>query len=412
MALDIWIHGAGYGESIVLAWDEAGGLQGTRRRHAVIDSYQRNRSGVPSMETFALRVLKANGADRLAFAVGTHPHFDHLATLPEVLAHFGSSVERVFWWGGHHRSVVGAYFDAFYEHSIRTGQGDRSRAVRAQREFIAWVCELAGDGCPDRRTGRKEASFIGVQHAYSAALPGNEGRIEVWAISPHLGPQKKFREEMESCIAPNGKASKMPNSEGNDTSLAFLIQYGQRQIVLGGDASSENWALFKAEWDIMRSLEPTLPALKPDVIKVCHHGSEGNAPEEMWKDGLGFYESGGNPVAVVTPWSRLPNSRMPVLPDESEPDKSVLKRISKAGCHLIVTGGSPKESNQRYSLLNRSNRDYDSHVHLVIPAVAGQVYWETQSCREFDPGKYPDEKTTSAVPSGGFKATGTADSPR
>ncbi|MDA0812147.1 MAG: hypothetical protein O3C21_07160 [Verrucomicrobia bacterium] len=372
MGLDLWIHGPGYGESIVLVWDESKS-DGSSRRAAVIDSYGDVRT---PQDSFACRKLKELGDPPLAFVCGTHPHFDHVATLHDLLGQHAARIERVFWWGGHHRSVVGAYFGALLQHANARNPPRRlSDGICSQLYFIHWTRWLAGDFEPGQLALAQETSFIGVQRAYSGELPDGQGRIDVWAISPFLGPQKAYRTELEACIRRDGKADRMPKRTANETSLAFLIQFGQTQIILGGDANSKNWHLFREEWERQRAANPSLPKLNPDIIKVSHHGSKTSVSAGMWPADEGLFGTrrrGGRPqLAVVTPWSKNANSSKRTLPDVD-----VLEAISAAGCDILVTGG---DSSDPY-LQDASYED--SHVHLRVDS-AGPIEVTPHLCEPF-----------------------------
>jgi hypothetical protein len=115
----------------------------------------------------------------------------------------------------------------------------------------------------------------------------------------------------------------------------------------------ENWRTFQKEWQRRRqnttTENPPLPELCPQVIKVSHHGSKTAVPElqksrpaadpDMWPKDAGFYGTWKpgtpHPIAVITPWSRLPVAgAAQVLPNNE-----VLRLIRDAGCEVYVTGG-------------------------------------------------------------------------
>lgn len=325
MPLDVWIHGSGVGETIVLAWHEAGKQ---KQRAAVIDSF-----GNPSRpeDCFAIKTLAGLNNPILAFICATHPHYDHVATLPAVIEKHGRMLQRVFWWGGHHRSVVDGMLGVLPE--------PLSDPVKAIKQFMRLTCDLAGDSNPGGIVSAQEYSFTGVRHVYSAPLPEDGERLEIWSISPFLGPQKKFRESLEKSISASGEVEALKLSAVNDASLAFLIQYGRSQLILGGDTGTDNWRCAFQEWQRLKNGGTKLPDLDPDVIKVSHHGSKTAVPElqqkrplgdpDMWQAGKGFFgmmqERETQPVAVITPWT----SRLP--------EDAVIKLIKEAGFKTFVT---------------------------------------------------------------------------
>lgn len=364
MPLELWIHGPGYGESIVLAWDELR-IGRNVRCAAVIDACWVE----DDLDPFVCRMLDSPevSAEKIPFVACTHPHDDHISGMSELISSVGSrgtprlfykKVERVLWWGGHHRSVMMSYLSALL-HQAKDDE-TRKKAIIAHFEFVHGMCVMAGDYSAGVQPMANEASFVGVRLVYEAKLPGSEGQMRVWSISPHLGPQKKFREELEDRISNKGSVTGGSLKHANHTSLGFLIEYGEAQIILGGDVTSPNWRKFYDEWKEFEGKPlpdeggPPLPKLHPQVVKVAHHGSNtGDVTQKvkrsvdgvsevvssMWQEDKGFFgqmqiDANAKPLAIVTPWKKGSGS---LPPDE------VLDRIYHSGFRPFVTGKKPHE---------------------------------------------------------------------
>jgi hypothetical protein len=64
-------------------------------------------------------------------------------------------------------------------------------------------------------------------------------------------------------------------TEANESSIAFLIKYGEHKVLFGGDAAEE---------EIRRNIKLLCPdglPLKLDAYKVSHHGSQNNTSKEL-----------------------------------------------------------------------------------------------------------------------------------
>ena len=123
----------------------------------------------------------------------------------------------------------------------------------------------------------------------------------------------------------------------NHVSIALLVQYGEAQVILGGDMEDLNWKELVAQTN--------RPSFKPCVVKVSHHGSANGRIDAMWPNGGGFID--GRPtsaIAVVTPWC---------IGGNSLPEEAILNEIRLAGYSTYVTGHSERKG--------RRTRDWESH---------------------------------------------------
>jgi hypothetical protein len=380
MPLKLWIHGPGYGESIVLAWNEI--RSGRKTRCAAVMDACRDEN---DLEPFVCRKLASPEvcAEKIPFIACTHPHDDHISAMPELFKQPGlvAKIERVLWWGGHHRSVMNTYLNALLNQAQESGNKRGEEAISAHFDFVHGMCWLAGDFNAGGAALANEAAFVGVQFVYQAPLADEEGWLRVWSISPHLGPQKKFRNELESRISHKGGVTGGSLQLANHTSLGFLIEYGETQIILGGDVTSQNWRHFHDEWKKHEGKppndgEPPLPKLNPQVVKVAHHGSKTGdvirkSKQEddgacqvlsfMWSQGKGFFgameiDEANKPLAVVMPW----NNGGSFLPDED-----VLDRIHQSGFRVFVTGENAHDPYLEMQSDRYQGWD-DAHAYLRI----------------------------------------------
>lgn len=339
MGLDLWIYGPGYGETIIMAWDDAT-VEGGKSA-AVIDHY----GGAAAAHSPALRQWNALGKPPLAFAAATHPHFDHIRNYHKVLEAAGEGLQHIFWWGGFTIDYTKRRHEAIARRSPVHGR-DLVGAARMAERFLGFARTCSGQ---DGSLGTaKLLSPMGSSTERHAC-----GGLIIRALSPWEAPQQgyldAFKNQFETV---NGRTVIKPDRvQSNRTSLGLLIEYGSAQILLGGDMEDENWRAWRAE---------TGDVIRPCVVKVSHHGSSTGTIAGMWEK-RGFFGShegvtdrAAMPVCVVTPWRRGERSRQ-------LPDRDVLEQIKNSGCRLVVTG-TPSDRRG----LEPGNRYCDSHVHLQV----------------------------------------------
>lgn len=355
MALELWVHGPRYGESILMTWQEAGTAAGqTVNKAALIDCHGVHEPighGLTPDSGVLAPLEKLPEPWSLAFVAGTHPHLDHVASLAEVLADLGEDkarVESTIWWGGHFSDTL-EFHRARSAHHRKTGQKNRAKASVAAVEFLLMAQRL------QTYQGKQMVPHSRIVKLYHRNLPNHEGTIRVWGISPCETERDAYHAAMRK---QNPEAAKLTPVESNRASLGFLIQYKDAQIILGGDMEAANWQHFNAVRDEQHGDDHDLPPLSPHVIKVSHHGSPTGLIPGMWVPGSGFFNTAPGdkpkPVCIVTPWKR------------KLPDKLVINQMLSAGCRVVVTGLGVKPHLATDRLSERKNRKVISYCHLRI----------------------------------------------
>lgn len=344
MALDIWVYGPGYGETIVLCWDEENKEGDRTRVAAVIDCF----GGEETRENPALKRLKELGNPVIAFVAVTHPHFDHLRNFHRVLIDHQHRIERIYWWGGLDAAYAIKRYHGLAEDS-RLHNREPGLAADMARNFLSFARGLAGEFGGRRRNALFQ-SLMGDSPAEIAI-----GAMKVRPIAPWEGPLHSYirdfrtqfrREAGRTVVAPD-------RVRANRASLGFLLEYCEAQVLLGGDIEAENWEWFRREWGNREKI------LRPQVIKVSHHGSESAVISGMWEKNSGFFQelahnqsSPQPPICVITPW-RSGRRRLPL--------DTVIQKIQAAGCRVVVTGSPPGARGG-----DLANRFSDSYVHIRL----------------------------------------------
>ena len=117
--------------------------------------------------------------------------------------------------------------------------------------------------------------------------------------------------------------SALPKSDHNLISSAFLIEFGNSRIVLGGDVEEDGWQ------DVLKTRP--VSSLSAHAVKVPHHGSKNGYCPTLWDQ----FSIDRKPVAVLTPYT-----------PKSLPQKIALDHIrsrSKA-IHSAATVRHPPDS--------------------------------------------------------------------
>jgi competence protein ComEC len=162
-------------------------------------------AGVDPGRAAVLPVLRAKRRKRLEFVVLSHPHPDHFAGLAAVL----DAVE------------VGEFWD--------TGQGEREGAGPV---YAALLADLRARGVP----------ILGPRELCDQ--PRTLAGVTIDVLMPCPGY--------------------VPHRDANDNSFVMKLRYGERAVLLTGDAEMEEEAELVAHFG---------PRLRADFLKVGHHGS-------------------------------------------------------------------------------------------------------------------------------------------
>jgi competence protein ComEC len=179
----------------------------------LVDGGGLEHSPVDPGRSVILPLLRARRRDRIDIAVLTHPHPDHVMGLATAL----EAVE------------VGQFWD--------TGQGEAEGAGPAYHRLLS---ELRRRAVPIVRP----AELCKTRSEHAGA------RISV------LGPCPTFVRGVDQ----------------NNNSLVLRIEYGQRAVLLVGDAEAAEEA---------RLLRAHGPGLRADLLKVGHHGSDSSSTTQF-----------------------------------------------------------------------------------------------------------------------------------
>lgn len=213
-----------HGDAIVLEFrhfDEAGN---ETREFGVMDS------NIPAGGSIvALDFLREQGAQELSFVALTHPHTDQHLGLPEICAHFDGRIDAVYTFplnrSGDKISSLMRHYKAQMDFS------KDSVVARNGLSFLRFLSALSKHSNWHDPSG--PAGDIPV-----AGFPG--------VVFKFLLPPSAVRRQVVERLMDGGLPPDDTNL--NQMSMAWLIEYAGRQVVLGGDGTAENWLSQNRGW--------------------------------------------------------------------------------------------------------------------------------------------------------------------
>lgn len=297
--LRIYILNVGHGDSIVLEHIDVN----AKSSFAVIDS-----NCSPGESPKALELLKKKGAETISFAAITHPHADHYMGMKAILEAYQGKIDTFYTFPLRHdrpsiRKLVTAYKNAA---EATDDEAEKSRMVE-----LGHILRLAVNNVAkvwESPSGNKNQIFI----------PGFLG-VSIFTILPPAKVRGGFFQDID-----NGRVE--PEKESlNSLSMAFLIEYGDQQVILGGDGEKSNWIYQNKIWT-KGNIQ-----LSPVAVKLPHHGSKRDCDEAVQQILFGPQER--QPKDVIACISA--NGR-------SHPAEAVLEKIVQRGVKPYCTNLSTR----------------------------------------------------------------------
>jgi hypothetical protein len=307
--------GGGYGESIVLRWDDG--------KSAVIDSCidPQRESCLP------LEYLRTTGADleKVQFIVATHWHDDHIRGISEVLY---ACPNAIFWttaardWSIFIRLMLA---DGRNSGAVLKGKSDTSQRALSELEVCMEIIASRGNHGPERAQGDR------------LVYREKDLNLEIFALSPSELAISKYEQEIAIHIDEIGKfRTRIPRIGPNDKSVALFVQYKGECIILGADLEiGTTTANGSTGWnDVMNGKQCLHPGLRARVLKVAHHGSAGAQHLGFWSDLVA-----PEVMSLMTPWQKCATN---YVPDDIE-----LDFVAGRSAHTYITSthgsiGKPK----------------------------------------------------------------------
>lgn len=260
--IELHVIGGKEGESIVLKLPDG--------EWGVIDCYTPSLSDPAANPTFAL--LQSKGVTRLRFLGLTHAHRDHYRGMTGLLERFAI---QEFWLFGSlsTRELWGALAQLLQGQveALVNPTPDDSKDVD---EFVRLLDEIHVRA--HKRTVRLMAYSLNTR----LLEDGDSGGLSVTAIGPSGRSTAAYHESLNRCFESRNSRvllrEKLPKVEQNKASGAFIVEFGQTRIVLGGDMETDGWI------DAVE-FYGTRGRLASVVVKASHHGSTNGYSPNSWE---------------------------------------------------------------------------------------------------------------------------------
>lgn len=345
MSLDVFIYGPGFGEAIILRWQDKGVPFG-----ALVDGF-----GAHDGRWLEQRLRQLN-VPELKFLVATHPHLDHIENVAKAMCLLDWPVEHFWWWGGLGQQAFIEFYNRLASQGGRELQGTGA-AVRdlLQESRIAQI-----------ERGRPRIADVGCGTPLYQRVTTSGTRLYVRSLSPCGGPLLRFTRQVCGAIQRGGRIQ-YRHYEGNLASVSLLIEYGDAQIILCGDVQEANWLEMRQRAD--------LPVLRPTLVKVSHHGSRTGRIDGMWTPQGFFDRRAPSSLAVVTPWR-------PLFEREGRrhlPNDDTIEEIRNAGFTVYVTGErDPHDLGRKIESFVHVQVQEDGSAQVVDQAFTS-MYWPNRA---------------------------------
>jgi beta-lactamase superfamily II metal-dependent hydrolase len=259
----------------------------------------------PGQDSPALAKLKELGAANLSFVCVTHPDKDHFSGIYDVLTAY--------------RGKIGA----FYSYPLGPILADKELL----KKYVRQIGDIAKRGDDQDFTLRhselmqiirwcyEEFASIGTWYELTGdydrlGVDGFDG-VEFTGIMP---PKRVKGEIVQAIMSIDPKDIRSLNN--NAISSAVLIHYGGKAIVLGGDATDDNWRSHR------RFRDRAGLSISCDAAKLPHHGSRADNSVETLTDLFG-HKAGG--IAVISADGRR------------HPDFEIFDELDKLHCIRLCT---------------------------------------------------------------------------
>jgi hypothetical protein len=293
--LSIHVLGGGFGESIVLCLPNG--------KVGVIDCFSASLKAPDSEARLnanpTLRFLKeCTRASRLAFVALTHPHEDRGRGLSHILEEYRDRIDEIWIFDAFQDIALERYFSALNSGKrklpIEEIQGDAPGTFSAELLRIRnLVMKQIRKSNPSRAVPRV---FCGPQLIQIEDEP-----VTIRFLGPTVAVAQEYRAQLVDNVSTifdaGGRVNRRWEPEAvnhNVASPAFLVQFGDCRLVLGGDMESESWA------DVSADFAMTTHELSCRFVKVSHHGSVTGYTGGLYEQ----FRRSGAPIAVITPFNR------------------------------------------------------------------------------------------------------------
>jgi beta-lactamase superfamily II metal-dependent hydrolase len=352
---DLVIHflNVGFGDNIVLEFPEDNGV----RRYGLVDCFD---GGKTLRYLRALQHIPAGSSQkvRLKFVCATHPHYDHVKGIREVIE---SSVCEAFWDSGfRHTSKT-------YRQILEAVDKAKIRMVRVSSGMEWYLGRVRLTALAPSVLLRNRYATYGVDiNNASIVLRIEHGRENVV-----LAESAEYRKEAED---------------------AAVRKLGTSVVILAGDAEFDSWSHICQEYPQAERFSEQTPSVKKLVnhlssalIKVAHHGSMHSTP-------LDVYEKMKPEKAIISTLQET-STRESKLAASGEvtrylfPHEATVVTLEESDIDVFTTDGSYEAGKVQIGVPRNPKYDWPGTIVAVVPP-GGRIRWD----------KFPNEADADMTP--------------
>lgn len=259
--LTISILNVGKGESIVVKrkTDE-------KSFFGIIDSNTTSANSKGVLQDY----LASEGVTSLSFAALTHPHADHYTGMLDVLGKYPADEFYSF-------NILEDFSNpqrlkklaSVYDEARKLSDSDDFK--KHSEEFVRLLA-YAWQNFGTTKRWHQPNGFMNQVYPNGFA----DSLCSIHMILPPPKVKGGFFSALDA-----GSLQVVENSKENELSLAFLITYGNAKIILGGDATQENWAFHRIKTHPGAETRFGAVNLGAIAAKLPHHGSHTDCSGEV-----------------------------------------------------------------------------------------------------------------------------------
>lgn len=298
---ELTIFGPGVGECILMHLGDGSWF--------VIDSCRFPRSKTPVAIAY-LEMLKIDPSTAIQSILATHWHDDHVNGLSDIVRRCPQATFAMSAALEHEQ-----FFQLVYEANESNKLVEASSTASEFADILDHFQEI----------GREIASpDIFASEGTILYLGGKDESVRIQALSPSSSAITSCKTNVVAKLMTSSSTRCFRRCDPNDLSVAVQVSTPVFDLLLKADL--ENSESEELGWQaVLSSKVRTRRTSK--LVKVGHHGSENAHNDDVWESMLEQ-----NPIAIVTPYSRLAKP----LPREQD-----IKRIKSLTKELYATSWPP-----------------------------------------------------------------------
>jgi beta-lactamase superfamily II metal-dependent hydrolase len=289
--------------------------------------------------------LMPGGPERLAFVCATHPHFDHISGIPDIIE---SPYYPYEFWDSGFRHNSNTYSN------ILMGVLDKNIRMVRVSSGMEWYFSHV------RITALSPSILLRNRYA-TYGVDMNNASIVL-----------RIENSKDNVIATQSLEYK------GDKSLEAEREAGRAVVILAGDAEFDSWSHVCQEFPMVERTSTHDPLVKKmvnylsgAVVKVAHHGSMHSTP-------LDVYEKMGPRLAVISTEQKesskkLKKSPLGKITRNMFPHHSATMALEESDVEVMTTDGSYEGQTQADGSKKDAANAHEGSIVVVVPAGGGDI---------------------------------------